>query len=465
MTDDAGASSRRRFLRYGAGFGTAGLAGCTELLGTGEEGDASGNRSGTVGTPLAGETIKVGVLAPQPETTIARAYPNSARLAIDELNADGGLLGADVEMVLGNTKASGQAAKIAYNRLTEEEEVDLTVGIVAPRVLQSLLTPISQSQTLQFTCGAPSLLASQLVSRQTSVTDDSPEEEYRKYKYHFRVGPPNTSDLADAFVEFLGLYADDLGWDSAGLLVENFEPTKPFVELLQSQGSEHVDFAVTKQPPPSLTNWTPIYDELESEGVDVALVAQVLSGTAAVQQWADQQRNFEFGGISIPAQEPDFYRRLEGRPQYVFTMNTVTPQTENTQYTQPFMQAYNDAHDTYPIFAGPMVYDAVNIYAEAVRQAETTDAEELVPALEELTFERSTVMPSFSFRGPDEEFAHDPAWTCMSSRTCGEEATGIPVWQQWQEGDEEGAPGDGVMHAFAPEQNATAEYRKPDWIA
>jgi len=88
----------------------------------------------------------------------------------------------------------------------------------------------------------------------------------------------------------------------------------------------------------------------------------------------------------------------------------------------------------------------------------------LIPYLEEeLHFTDGTIMndpPGFRFQGADARYAHDPVFTCIAEDTCGEEATGVPLFQQWQEGPD----GGGRMEVFAPEVNRTADYVKPPWL-
>lgn len=202
---------------------------------------------------------------------------------------------------------------------------------------------------------------------------------------------------------------------------------------------------------------------MESADVDVNLIGQALTGTAAVKQWANQSRDFEMGGIHVPSQVYEFWEEVSGACQYVFTMNAVTPQTTNTERTQPFMRRYQDRFDTFPVYSGPITYDAVRAYAKAMGRyvldndmEEVPTNEEMVKALETYKFEDGIVLPSIQFTPPEADFAHEPQWTSMKD-------TGVPVWQQWQV-DEEVTDDYGVMHSFAPEQNKTSDYTYPDWI-
>lgn len=194
----------RRALLYGAGAGgIAGLAGCSALQDS-TDGSSDGAATGTAGTddrPLAGETLRLGVLAPIPDANpIGGALAEGARLAARELGADGGLLGADVEVVVGDTEASPNTGREEYRRLVRQEGCHATIGVFLTQVLMQVLEPMRQEQSVHLTVGA----AGPEPARQVA-------ERYDELKYHFRVGPLNAVDLADATLEFLGLHADRLG--------------------------------------------------------------------------------------------------------------------------------------------------------------------------------------------------------------------------------------------------------------
>lgn len=431
--------SRRNVLKYtGVAGSTVALAGCS-----GDDGGAEGaGGNGPSGDDveedaLAGETIKLGVFTDE----------TAAQMAVDEINADGGLLGADLEVLSGSSDSPADA-RDDHRELTFQEGVDATFGLFFDPTLRNLMESMAEQQTLHFTTGAAGYEISEVVG-----------DDYDLYKYHFRVGPINSMQLARAQVEFLELYAADLGWDRVGFLIEDLSSFNPFEEEMARAENEldHIEVVYNEVLSQGLSNWTPVYDELEAEDADVALVTQALSGTAAAQQWVNQERPFDFGGIHVPSQFDAFWDEIEGTPEYIFTMNAMTPQTDNTPLTQPFVEDYADRTGSVPIYSAPIMYDAVRLYAQAVGEVGTTDAETLIPHIEEMTFEESTWLPEIEFHGPDGEFPHDVKWTCMEA--CDDPA-GVPVWQQWQANDD----GNGVMEAFAPPENATTEFERPDWV-
>lgn len=426
-------TTRRTVLKYaGVAGGSVAVAGCSN-----DEGGEGATPGGDVREDaLAGETIKLGVFTDEA----------AARMAVEEVNANGGVLGAEMEVLTGSSESPADARN-HHRRLTFEEGVDVTLGLFFDPTLRNLMESMAEQQTLHLTTGAAGYEISQVV-----------KEDYEPYKYHFRVGPINSKQLARGQVEFLEKNAADLGWDRVGFLIEDLSSFNPFEDEMKRAEREVDDIEVVYNEVLSqgLTNWTPVYDELEAQDADVAMVTQALSGTAAAQQWVNQQRPFEFGGIHVPAQFDGFWDEIEGTCEYIFTMNAATPQSINTEQTQPFVESFVERNGNVPIYSGFIMYDAIRLYAQAVRQAGTTDSDTLVSVLEDLTFEESVWLPQVEFQGPDDEFPHDPVWESMAE-------TGVPVWQQWQ-WDPEVREDRGTMHAFAPDPVASTEYQKPDWI-
>lgn len=452
MTDDR---SRRRFLRLAGASTVAGLAGCRSI--DGEPPFPSGDRTptagggGTDGGTTVGSTVPAITLGVM-KTDFGADVVRSARIAADELNAASGG-GGSVELVVeaGDGNGPGVEGKV-YEKLMRHD-VDATIGGLYPR---GFLQSMAQNRKIHLTSVSPWPLPARLVSRSVTPINGNPEEEYETYKYFFRVGPLNLIDLQKAQVQLVKDYHDQLGWDRIGIVVENLNiGAGERLKALKDELSSVVDVPYAKVVSGSVNDWTPIYDKLEAADVDLAAVFLVISAVVATEQWADQKRRFEFGGIHLPAMEKGYWAESGGAADSVWTMNAATPQTSNTPQTQPFLDTYTRRHGGTPAYPGILTYDAVKIYAHAVAEVGSTSPEKLIPFFEDdMTFTGGAFMPEFGFRGPDAEFAHDPEWSDIQQ-------SGVPVFQQWQPAES----GDGgVMEAFAPKRNKTADYVQPPWM-
>ncbi len=469
---EEGRVDRRSLLKYGSsGAVAAGLAGCqspqnpypgSDLRADSNEEAESDSSSSELEGPLSGETVRLGILAPL-DLPLGRSMRDGARLAAQQLRNEGGIEGADIEVVVGDTKAEPGEAASEHKRLVNQENCDITMGIFLGSALVQTLPSIAALETIHITTASADPRPGRVVSKTNTFTSKTGEEEYERFKYHFRAGPINLFDLADAMLEFVENKKDDLGWERIAVLTENPQEFTPYHERLVASLDEIVDVPIVQRVG-GVADWSPFYNEIEDEDCDVALVGLALIGTSAVNQWANQRRDFEFGGIHVPSQSYSFWGSTDGNTQYVFTMNAMTPQTSNTDLTQPFVEAYNEEFDRVPIYSGAITYDAVNIVQQSISRAvenegiegEIPGPETLIPIMEEGTFGGSTILDEFQFTPPDAKYAHEPQWTSI-------EETGVPVFQQWQF-DPEVTDEYGTMHSFYPEENKTADYSVPEWV-
>nr|WP_254543596.1 ABC transporter substrate-binding protein [Halomarina sp. BND7] len=405
-----------------------------------EGGDGGGNGSGGNGSGGGGggdlpETIKIGVLAPEPaKNPIGGSIANAAKLAATQLNEEGFIEGTTFEVVVEDTKENPGTGRTKYRELTQGEGVHVTTGVFTSEVLLAILDDIASQGTVHMTTGAATPEASKRV-----------HEDYENYKYHFRTGPLNAYQLGVNMVDFLGAKKSDLGWESVAVLVEDYEWTGPVQDALDKKLAETgVEIVMKQRYAAGTKNFSPIYDDVESSGADAAFIAMAHTGTPAVVQWAKQQRPFEFGGIHVPMQLPSYYEAVSGACNYGVTQNSATPQSEVTEKTVPFSNAYNEAFGSYPVYTGYITFDAVKQYAQVVKEAGSVASDAVVSGLEGSSYLGTA--GTISYYPKDNEFAHDVIY---------DEEKVYPVYQQWQDGKQE---------VIFPDGLATAEYKKPSWI-
>ncbi|WP_222916938.1 ABC transporter substrate-binding protein [Natrinema sp. SYSU A 869] len=425
---------RRRLLKTtgGVAAGTA-FAGCLETAGS------------VVGSSDGADPVKIGLLAPDPDSDmIGRSMYRSAELAVKELNENNRLDGRQVELVLGDTNSSPQEARRQYQRLILDENVDVTTGVFASEALLGIIDDIAEQQTIHLTTGAATTKVSQMV-----------REQYEDYKYHFRVGPNNDVDLGRMQIDFLKDMAGEVGWDSIALLAEDYEWTEKPWEVYQSRIEETgVDVALEERYPPAIDSFESRYDEVEAADADAIFITTAHTGTSALLDWGVPEREFDFGGIHVPMQLPAYYDLVGGKCQYGIGQTSATATSEITDKTQDFVNAYKGMHGgSNPVYTGYHTYDAIKLFAHTIEQEGTFDHEQLVPALEDVSFTGSAGTAEFYDQGTDVEGTpvdHDLVYR--------KEET---IYFQWQETDD----GEGRQEVIWPPEEATADYVTPSWLA
>ncbi|AXR82987.1 ABC transporter substrate-binding protein [Natrarchaeobaculum sulfurireducens] len=433
------ARGRRRFLQATAVTGGLSLAGCVDTYNTVRD-----DVVGSTDEPDE-DVVTIGLLAPDPESDfVGQSMVRSAEIAVADLEDDGGIDGKAVELVVGNTAANPLEARREYQRLVLEEGADVTVGIFDSPSLVNVMDDIAEQETIHLTAGAATADASRL------VVDD-----YDRYKYHFRVGPPNDYDLGQVQMDFLEDIAPEVGWDSIALLAEDYDWTAGPWSVYQEQlGDTGVDVVLEEQYPPAVDDFSSLYDEVVEADADVVLATMAHTGTDAVLDWAHPNRPadtpepypFAFGGIHVPMQLPTYYDQTDGACRYGFGQISATAESEIGALTDEFVTAYESAHGDTPVYNGYHTYDGIRLFAQAVEQAGTLESDTLVETLEEASLDGTVGTVEFYDR--DHEFAHDFVYHENEM-----------LYFQWQERD-----GEGVQEIVWPDEHATAEFVSPEWI-
>lgn len=435
---------RRDFLKaMGAGIAGVSLAGCMHE-GNGGDGGGDGDGDGGGGDG----PLRIGALAPNPtENPVGVSIAGGARIAAAELNANGGILGRDVEIVVRNTEETASGGRDAYQELNLQEDVDFTTGVFTSEVLLAIIDDIADAEKLHFTTGAGTPEASQLIS-----------EDYDRYKYHFRQGPFNSVHLGQSLVDFADeFFGDTVPWDRVYVLIEDAEWSGPGAEVVRNQLPDlGFEVADVQNYPLDQQDFSPIFDDIEDADVDGVYTMSAHAGSVLASQWNQQERPFGLGGIHVPAQYPQIWNALSGAIEYVWTQTSAAPGVSITEKTQPFTEAFTSEVGTPPVYTGYITYDAVHLFAAYAEEAGSTDPEDLIPMIEsnELDF-TATTAETHEFYGPDDEYPHDSVY----SRDDWVGGSSAPVWVQWQEGEETGE-----QVPFAPEPLADGEYQRPDWL-
>jgi branched-chain amino acid transport system substrate-binding protein len=416
---------RRSFLKAtGAGSAAVALAGCTETI-----------SGGGGGVP---DTIKIGAMGPA-DASFGASILNSAELAAEEMNADGGIAGADVEVITKDTMDQPSTARTGYQELTTSDNVHGTVGIFGSEQLLALMPEIASAQTPHLTAGAATPKAPEQVA-----------EDYETNKYWFRVGPVNSVFLGESMVQFAEDRFEQMGWEKIAVIAEDFEWTTPITDGIKSELEDRVGIEVTevRRVASGTQDFTPIYDQLEAADVDGAYTALAHIGVNALVQWAKQQRPFGFGGIHVPTQLPSFYDATEGAAIATFSQTTATPTSEVTEKTIPYAEAYNESFDKYPVYSGYSAYDAMYMLKEAIEASESVNGADIVSELESMSY--TGTGGQIEFYGQDGEFPHDVKFGPDLSQG---------VYFQWQADSE----GNGVQETIWPDSLTTSEYVPAPW--
>ncbi len=379
------------------------------------------------GAAGAQETIRIGDINSYknlPAHTIP--YKQGAELAIEQINAKGGVLGKPLEIVSRDDQGKpGEAVRYAEELFTKENVV-LISGSLFSHVGLALGSYAGQKKRIYL---AAEPLADSLVWAQGN-------------RYTFRLRPSTymqAAMLADAaaksgakrWATIAPNYA--YGKDAVAAFKEVLKAKVPDVEFVGEQ-------------------WPALFK------IDAAAEAQALEsvkpdGIYNVTFGSDLAKFVREGTLRELFKDRTVLGLLTGEPEYIDPLGPEAPvgwivtgypwYAIDTPAHNAFLEAYQAKYDDYPRIGSLVGYNAMLSIAAAIEKAGSTDTEALVEAFEGL--ELDTPSGAVTFRAID----HQSTMGAWVGTTAVKDGKGIMVDWSYEEGGDY-LPSDEVVKTLRP---------------
>jgi branched-chain amino acid transport system substrate-binding protein len=315
-----------------------------------------------------GGPIKVGVIGPF-KLTPGRDIQEASTLAVEEINAAGGVLGRKLQLVFAETEQSPEKGKTAVERLLFVDKVDVIIGEHRSEVAIAVQPIIAENKKIFLSTGTASPLLS-----------DNVLKDYAKYKYYFRTFL-NANQMAQQMQLQLTDMMSTYKREKVAVIAETAVWVEPIVTALkQSLGSRLVALERVSTNAKDLSVELSRVQSAKAQIVFVILAAD--AGLPFARQWADRQIPALVTGYTVMAQSDRFWEQTEGRAQAFMTWKhgvraPISPKT--IPYWDRYTKKYGHVPGAYTNFA---TYDGVYILVDAIRRAGSLDSDALVKALE-----------------------------------------------------------------------------------
>jgi len=330
------------------------------------------------------ETIKMGFLGDL-DGVLGRPNWQGAKLAVEEINAEGGILGRQVELI-GEDHDGGVDPVILTNALTRlitVHKVDFIVGGGGGGQAEFLVQDIIAQHKI--IC----------ISGQTTPDDITQrvQDDYDTFRYYFSMQFNDTSGklgMTDSMI-----YVRELtGFNKVGYLAEDLDWNKAMRELFDVFLPENGFELVYKGTFPLGTmDFSSYFAAAEAAGVEVLLPLIALDGGIPFcKEYYDRQSPMlVFGGVNSLASNPNGWEWTEGKCNHM-DFGTV-PTTAGYPFTSKTLQT----RDAYMTRWGETItwgaadsYDGIKfILADAIERAGTIETDAVIEALEETSVETS----------------------------------------------------------------------------
>ena len=390
------------------------------------------------------ETIKIGVCADLDGAGGQSLY-QQAVLAVEHVNAEGGVLGMKLEIVAEDDGSETFPADIAVassamTKLITVDKADYIIGYVTYiPVYQEI---VAEHKKILFDTN------SLLDEYSQKVLDD-----YDRYKYYFRVGNPNFTSAQEGTADSMVVCRELTGFNKVALVSNPFWGAEGLSNFANSL--EEVGFEVVYQAdiPFDTVDFTSYFANAEEAGAEILGVMGIFHDQACipfVNEYYTRQSPMIMWGNVFSAQYPYFWEATEGKCEYVTSI--AYPTTVGypfTSKTLAFREAYLERWGG--IIPNGAVYDTVRyILVDAIKRAGTTETEAVIKALETTDIETSLVR-RFVFTS-----SHDIMIGEAGPNRPGEDYFLVTMFQ-WQDGKQVPIYPKEIM------EEAGVTYKFPDW--
>jgi branched-chain amino acid transport system substrate-binding protein len=325
-------------------------------------------------------SIKIGVNTAI-QAQVGRDAIDSVKMAIDEINAQGGVLGRKFEMIVADEgEAASEGPKVgiaAVNKLTSEDHVDVLIGGYDSGVTLGELPHIARAKTIFLGIGSAS------PAIQQKVKDD-----YEHYKYIFRVNPINSAKQSQALIGFItGKLKDELGYKKISIIGENAKWVQDMVPAIKNGAqAAGMEVPVAEFFDVQTADFSPLFAKVKDSGSQYLIV--IISHGASdvfVKQWYDAKVPVPIGGVDVKGMDANFFDRVGGKSIAEVSANFVV-RAPITPVTVPWWDKFVSVNKRPPVYTAAGAYAATHIYAEAVKRAGTTATDAVIKELEKTDY-------------------------------------------------------------------------------
>jgi branched-chain amino acid transport system substrate-binding protein len=321
-----------------------------------------------IGQAEAQDTIKIGVIQP---LTGSVAYNgtsdvNGSRLAVEERNAKGGVLGKKVELIIEDGQCNPAKSVNAAEKLIQRDKVPVLSGAFCSSATMAVM-PVAENYKIPLVTG---------VSSKADLTE-------KGNKWFFRATETDAL-LAQSFAKIL---YDQLKLRKVAYIGVNDDWGRGGVEEFEKQMKALGATTVMKEYfDHGTTDFYTILTKLRASGADGAFVAaETQDGSIFVKQKAEFGLKLKVFGVGSWA-TADFIKLTGPASEGIYAAVPYAA-TMTTPKNKAFVEAYEAKYKEMPGKYGAAGYNAINIIMDAIQRAGAPDPEKIREALVKTDYE------------------------------------------------------------------------------
>ncbi len=315
------------------------------------------------------DSVKLGVIGPLTGdySMYGLAVENGAKLAAEEINAAGGVLGLDLEIIAYDSKGDPTEGVNAYNRLRDEDEIDALIGGTFSGVTLAIkeLAKEDNMPVLSPTATNPDVTLNADNVFRACYTDS--------YQGTVAAVFSNESTEIGASKAAVLYNRDDAYSEGLAMaFIAEFETRGTVVETLTFGAGDD--------------DYSSVLDVIAASDAEVVFLPGYVAEVGAILTQASNK------AISIPFVGGDGWDGIEADYASVAEGNYFGnhyAKSDEAQVVVDFVANYELSFNESPNALAALAYDAVYAMVEAMEDAESTDADLVIAALAGLDYQNA----------------------------------------------------------------------------
>ncbi len=333
---------------------------------------------------FAQDTIKIGVVGPRtgPAAATGKAFEEGIAIALDHINAKGGVLGKKVEVVFEDTGGVPEKAAAAFEKLATRDKVPIVVGESHSSSALAQIEVANRYKVPFIICEA--------------WHDDITKKNYR---WVFRAGPVN-SGVVDFYI---APFVKENGFKKVAIVRENSDWGVGIAERtetnMKNMGVPFITLKVERESKDFYTELT----KLKAENPDIILAYIYGTGLHFFVSQANEvglsPKALILDGAGPPSLWDTFWKNVGKAGELELFMSSMHEKVHLTPTSRKFWEDYKKKFGKDPTdYKTRSIFNVVLIAADAIARAKSTHNEAIVEALEKTNLEVTTGVVKFGLK-------------------------------------------------------------------
>lgn len=347
-----------------AGILTLAMTGCMVAC-SGSEGSSSSTGSGNE----VGDTIKIGLVTGVTGSgaVYSEQMVNASELAVEEINKEGGVLGKELELIIGDDKGSSEEAVTVTQKMITQDKINIWMGTLNSSNTVACLSVTNQA----------GILAMAPIAAADSITETGSGLVFRNCA--------NNTMQVQQLCEYI---ASERPEKKFAIIAENTEYGKSLVDNFEKDMEElGGEIVCTEYYESGATDFHTQLTNIKSKDVEAITICGLVSEGSQVlvqaQELGIESQFYSFGGFM--GQQPiDLAGEAANGIIHTEYFTPIEDGGVIDQFVAAYQEKYNEIPDSY--YAAGM-YDAVYLIKEAIEKADSTDTKDIAAAMQEINYD------------------------------------------------------------------------------